>query len=182
MIAKLNGVVATEPIMLKEYKGVVLYECYVQNKRKSDICDMIRVTYTNSDIKKGDLVYLEGDLRTFRLNGIRVIYIHTKQIDIVDDISESINEVSGSGILIREITIRKLGDKTVADLVLRKDRGYDKYYNIYCSVWNRMVRHCNNYKVGDTINLLGRLYSHYRGDILSTEVSIYKYRKENADC
>lgn len=182
MIVKLNGIVATEPQMLKNYKGVVLYECYVQNKRKSGAYDEIRVTYTDLDIKKGDLVYLEGELRTFKIDGRNTLYVHTKRIDVVDDITESINEVSGSGVLCKDIVIRDLGDKTIADLTLRCDRGNNKFSYVYCSVWNRMTRYCKHYVVDDVINILGRLHSHYRGDILSTEVSIYRYRKEDTDC
>lgn len=183
MNVKLNGVVATEPQILNNYKGVVLYECYVKNQRKSGAYDEIRVTYTNADIKQGDLVYLEGELRTYKVDGRNTLYVHTKQIDIVSDISESINEVSGTGVLCKDIVIRDLDDKSIADLTLRCDRGNNKYSYIYCSVWNRMTRYCKHYAVGDSINILGRLHSHYRGDVLSTEVSIYRYRKEEeTDC
>jgi hypothetical protein len=182
MLVKLNGVVATEPQKLTNYKGVVLYECFIKNTRKSGVCDNIRITYTDLDIHMGDLVYLEGELRANKLNGRTTLYIHTAKIDIVDDISESINEVSGSGVICRDINIREAGDNTIADVTLKCTRNKDKYSYVYCSVWNRMTRYINQYKVGDTLSIIGRLQSHYRGDVLVTEVSIYRYRKEDTAC
>ena len=168
---------------LKTYKNnVALYECYISNKRKSGAEDTIRVTYTGKELNIGDLVFIEGELRTYRVDGINTLYVHTNHIKVLTELEDYINEISGSGVLIKNIKYRTSGDATIADVVLKCDRAYNKYSYVYCSVWNRMTSLCKNCVVDDTIHILGRLQSKFKGDKLSTEISVYNFRKDDADC
>lgn len=183
MLIKLNGTVVKKPVKLKTYKkGVTLYECYISNKRKSGTEDIIRVTYTNNKLSLGDLVYIEGEIRTYRVDGRNTLYVYTNCIEKLTKLECDINEVTGSGVLSRDIKYRTNDGTSIADVSLKCDRAYNKYSYVYCSVWNDMTSFCKDCVVGDTIHISGRLHSKYRGDKLSTEISVYNFRKGDADC
>ena len=181
MNIKINGKVVTEPEVIKVFsKGNKLYQCYIENKRLSDKVDTIRVTYMNQDISYGDCIYVEGDVRSIKLNDRSNIYVHAKSVEVLPCIDKYVNLVIGSGILNRDIVFRRKKDDdnvSIADMILRESRGRGRHSYIYCSVWTGNVEKCRDFSVEDTIDIVGRLQSQKHDDGFSAEVSVMKLRK-----
>ena len=185
---QINGKIISEPKLVADFGLTKIYEIIIENKRTSGKIDKIVVDF-NSDIckklKVGDYINVIGDVRSRRetINNyhITVIYISADSINILDSEPKDYrNEVKGKGVLSKEIVYRAKSYSTnliIGDMILKLVRSHNRLSYIYCSIWNDNVDKSRDFKKGDVIDIVGRLQSHERNNILTSEVSIFKLRK-----
>lgn len=185
---QINGKIISEPRLLSDFGLTKIYEVIIENKRTSGKVDKIVVDF-NTDIcdklKVGDFIEVRGTVRSRRetINNyhITIIYVFADNIDILDSEPKDYrNEVKGKGVLNKEIVYRAKSDNSsliIGDMILKLVRSHNRPSYIYCSIWNDNVDKSRDFKKDDTIDIVGRLQSHERNNILTSEVSIFKLRK-----
>lgn len=167
----LVGVLST-PIMEIEDKGI--YQFYIHIERNSGIIDILPCVINEQTLKVA-----EEDLGAHFNNSDRVeIYGEFRSRNVFDDKGKShlqlyiyvekiaigaytdTNEVKLTGTICKEIKTRQtpLG-KQIADLLLAVNRDNGKSDYIPCVVWNAGARIASGYKVGDKLNIIGRIQS-----------------------
>ena len=167
----LVGVLST-PIMEIEDKGI--YQFNINIERNSGIIDILPCVINEKTLK-----IAEEDLNTHFNNGDRVeIFGEFRSRNVFDDKGKShlqlyvyvekialgictySNEVKLTGTICKEIKIRKtpLG-KQIADLLLAVNRDNGKSDYLPGVAWNAGARILSDYKVGDKLNITGRIQS-----------------------
>lgn len=167
----LVGKVSTEPIIAKSYLKCDIYECNVENVRLSGKVDTIRLTYSGVELHKGDLIFIKnGAVRCIKAD----IYVHTSKIKVLEKIVDNTNIVSGVGTIMKPIVYRKTANgMEVADMLIEcKDKARDS--KLYCSIWGKNVEKVKEYKVGDSVRIVGRLQSQLKDMGFSTEISVFR--------
>lgn len=161
--AIIAGEVCTEPT---EYdcNGERLYAFDMNVKRKSGVADILPVNISKSlmnNIKAGDKICLEGQIRTYN----RIINDKSKLIIVffaqeVLQYVEDVNQVNLQGYLCKtpqfRITPR---NREICDILVavNRERNYSSY--IPCIVWGRTARLVGELNTGAEILLFGRLQS-----------------------
>lgn len=189
---QINGKIISEPKLIADFGLTKIYEIIIENKRTSGKIDKIVVDF-NSDIckklKVGDFIDVIGNVRSRRetINNyhITVIYISADNINILNSEPKDYrNEVKGKGVLNKEIVYRAKSYNTnliIGDMILKLVRSHNRLSYIYCSIWNDNIDKSRDFKKGDVIDIIGRLQSHERNNILTSEVSIFKLRKADTE-
>ena len=154
-----------------EHKGEAFYRTILQVKRQSGQCDLIPLLLSErllDDTKnyEGQLVSVVGQFRSYnsheQTKTCLLLHTFVKELDILDSDEEagSMNEIFLQGFLCKEPVYRKtpLG-REIADVLLAVNREYGRTDYIPCIVWGRNARFVSRLKVGDQIQVTGRIQS-----------------------
>ena len=154
-----------------EHKGEAFYRTILQVKRQSGHCDLIPLILSErllDDMKnyEGQLVSVVGQFRSYnsheQTKTCLLLHTFVKELDILDSDEEagSMNEIFLQGFLCKEPVYRKtpLG-REIADVLLAVNREYGRTDYIPCIVWGRTARYVSRLKVGDQVQVTGRIQS-----------------------
>lgn len=154
-----------------EHKGEAFYRTILQVKRQSGHCDLIPLLLSErllDDMKnyEGQLVCVNRQFRSYnsheQTKTCLLLHAFVKELDILDSDEEagSMNEIFLQGFLCKAPVYRKtpLG-REIADVLLAVNREYRRTDYIPCIVWGRNARFVSRLKVGDQIQVTGRIQS-----------------------
>lgn len=154
-----------------EYKGENFYRTTLQVKRQSGQYDFIPLLLSErllDDTKdyEGLSVCVTGQFRSYNSHEetktYLLLHVFVKELDILDSDEEagSMNEIFLQGFLCKAPVHRKtpLG-REIADVLLAVNREYGRTDYIPCIVWGRKARYVSRLKVGDQVQVTGRIQS-----------------------
>lgn len=179
-----------------EIFGEKFYNMKIKINRLSDSFDILPMTVSERllqdiDLDKQNLVNVVGQLRSYNktLNNKNrlVLTVFVREIKSIDEENKDPNSIFLDGYVCKEPVYRKtpLG-REITDLLVAINRPYNKSDYIPSIVWGRNAKFAKNLKVGDRIQLWGRVQSReYEKKIdennvvkkMAYEVSISKIKK-----
>ena len=190
----LVGVLST-PIMEIEDKGIYQFNINIErNSGNIDILPCIINEQTlkvaeedlNTHFNNGDRVEIFGEFRSrnvFDDKGKSHVQLYVYVEKIALGICTDSNEVKLTGTICKEIKTRKTPfGRQIADLLLAVNRDNGKSDYLPCIAWNAGARMLSNYKVGDKLNVTGRIQSRiYTKPNDSTEHTAYEISIKHFD-
>ena len=193
---RVSGEVIQEPTFSHEIFGEGFYEFNIKIKRLSDIYDIIPVTISerlmqDQEITIGKRGHFLGQYRSYnKMVGNKSKLLLTIFVrEFLEEIAEDENEIEITGYVCKAPIQRTTPfNREICDVLLAVNRSYNKSDYIPCIAWGRNARFVKNLKVGDKINVYGRIQSRtYQkkmdsGEILTKtafEVSLSKVVQEN---
>lgn len=154
-----------------EYKGEVFCKTILQVKRQSGQCDLIPLLLSErliDDTKnyEGQLVCVTGQFRSYnnheQIKTRLLLHAFVKELNLLNSVEEagSMNEILLHGFLCKSPVYRKtpLG-REIADVLLAVNREYGRTDYIPCIVWGRNARFVSRLKVGNQVQVTGRIQS-----------------------
>ncbi|KYH35565.1 single-stranded DNA-binding protein [Clostridium tepidiprofundi DSM 19306] len=177
----LEGEVGSELEFSHEMYGEGFYTFVLEVPRLSDSKDLINVTVserliTGIDIKAGDYVVIEGQLRSYNkyVDGANrlILTVFARDIYHCEEKSKNPNQIFLDGFICKKPIYRKTPfGREIADMLLAVNRPYNKSDYIPTIAWGRNSRYCRTLEVGDNIRIWGRLQSReYQKRISENEV------------
>ncbi len=175
----LKGVVTAEPKYSHELFGEAFYELNLKVPRLSDNFDYIPVTVsekllTGKDFEVGKEVAIKGQYRSYNkyVNGKSKLFLTVFVRDIIEmDDSMNPNVVEVEGYVCKEPIFRTTPfGREICDVLLAVNRSYNKSDYIPCIAWGRNARYVRHVKVGQKLEVIGRIQSReYQKKISETE-------------
>ncbi|HBF8894476.1 TPA: single-stranded DNA-binding protein [Clostridioides difficile] len=195
-VVNLRGELDNKLEFSHEIFGEKFYNMKIKINRLSDSFDILPMTVSERllqdiDLDKQNLVNVVGQLRSYnkRLNNKNrlVLTVFVREIKSIDEENKDPNSIFLDGYVCKEPVYRKtpLG-REITDLLVAINRPYNKSDYIPSIVWGRNAKFAKNLKVGDRIQLWGRVQSReYEKKIdennvvkkMAYEVSISKIKK-----
>lgn len=195
-VVNLRGELDNKLEFSHEIFGEKFYNMKIKINRLSDSFDILPMTVSERllqdiDLDKQNLVNVVGQLRSYNktLNNKNrlVLTVFVREIKSIDEENKDPNSIFLDGYLCKEPVYRKtpLG-REITDLLVAINRPYNKSDYIPSIVWGRNAKFAKNLKVGDRIQLWGRVQSReYEKKIdennvvkkMAYEVSISKIKK-----
>lgn len=195
-IVNLRGELEEELTFSHEIFGEKFYSARIKIHRLSDTYDVLPITISERlleevNLNENNLVDLVGQLRSYNKNidnkNKLVLTVFAREIRIVDGEAKDPNNIFLDGYICKDPIYRKtpLG-REIADLLVAINRPYNKSDYIPSIVWGRNAKFAKNLKVGDRIQMWGRVQSRdyekklENGEIekrVAYEVSISKIKK-----
>ncbi|WP_053832089.1 single-stranded DNA-binding protein [Paraclostridium bifermentans] len=195
-IVNLRGELEEELTFSHEIFGEKFYSARIKIHRLSDTYDVLPITISERlleevNLKENNLVDLVGQLRSYNKNidnkNKLVLTVFAREIKVVDGEAKDPNNIFLDGYICKDPIYRKtpLG-REIADLLVAINRPYNKSDYIPSIVWGRNAKFAKNLKVGDRIQMWGRVQSRdyekklENGEIekrVAYEVSISKIKK-----
>ena len=165
--AELRGVLAAAPAFSHTSRGERFYVFPLETRRLSGTADTINVIARESLLRSAEVLeagrlYVAGELRSFNnksgVGAKLVISLFAREIAF--DEGEDMNYVSLEGTVCKPPTLRctPLG-REIADLLLAVNRPYGKSDYIPCICWGRNARFASAFRVGEHVQLIGRIQS-----------------------
>lgn len=165
---ELVGTVVNEPKYDHETYNEKFYKLELETKRISGYSDVLPVLISDkqfniNEIKVGDRINIEGQLRTFNLHETdkNRLILNVFAMDVIDtELEYDDNQIHIEGYLCKLPTYRKtpLG-REITDLLIAVNRNNGKSDYIPCICWGRNARCVTRLEVGDLISIDGRLQS-----------------------
>lgn len=154
-----------------EHKGEAFYRTILQVNRQSGQCDLIPLRLSErllDDTKnyEGQLVCVTGQFRSYnnheQIKTRLLLHAFVKELNLLNSVEEagSMNEILLHGFLCKPPVYRKTPlRREIADVLLAVNREYGRTDYIPCIVWGRMARYVSRHKVGDQVQVTGRIQS-----------------------
>lgn len=195
-IVNLRGELEEELTFSHEIFGEKFYSTKIKIHRLSDTYDVLPITISERlleevNLNENNLVDLVGQLRSYNKNidnkNKLVLTVFAREIKVVDGEAKDPNNIFLDGYICKDPIYRKtpLG-REIADLLVAINRPYNKSDYIPSIVWGRNAKFAKNLKVGDRVQMWGRVQSRdyekklENGEIekrVAYEVSISKIKK-----
>lgn len=195
-VVNLRGELDNKLEFSHEIFGEKFYNMKIKINRLSDSFDILPMTVSERllqdiDLDKQNLVNVVYQLRSYNktLNNKNrlVLTVFVREIKSIDEENKDPNSIFLDGYVCKEPVYRKtpLG-REITDLLVAINRPYNKSDYIPSIVWGRNAKFAKNLKVGDRIQLWGRVQSReYEKKIdennvvkkMAYEVSISKIKK-----
>ena len=195
-IVNLRGELEEELTFSHEIFGEKFYSARIKIHRLSDTYDVLPITISERlleevNLNENNLVDLVGQLRSYNKNidnkNKLVLTVFAREIKVVDGEAKDPNNIFLDGYICKDPIYRKtpLG-REIADLLVAINRPYNKSDYIPSIVWGRNAKFAKYLKVGDRIQMWGRVQSRdyekklENGEIekrVAYEVSISKIKK-----
>lgn len=195
-IVNLRGELEEELTFSHEIFGEKFYSTKIKIHRLSDTYDILPITISERlleevNLNENNLVDLVGQLRSYNKNidnkNKLVLTVFAREIKVVDGEAKDPNNIFLDGYICKDPIYRKtpLG-REIADLLVAINRPYNKSDYIPSIVWGRNAKFAKNLKVGDRVQMWGRVQSRdyekklENGEIekrVAYEVSISKIKK-----
>ena len=195
-IVNLRGELEEELTFSHEIFGEKFYSTKIKIHRLSDTYDVLPITISERlleevNLNENNLVDLVGQLRSYNKNidnkNKLVLTVFAREIKVVDGEAKDPNNIFLDGYICKDPIYRKtpLG-REIADLLVAINRPYNKSDYIPSIVWGRNAKFAKNLKVGDRVQMWGRVQSRdyekklESGEIekrVAYEVSISKIKK-----
>ena len=154
-----------------EHKGEAFYRTILEVNRQSGQCDLIPLLLSQrlfDDTKnyEGQLVCVTGQFRSYnnheQIKTRLLLHAFVKELNLLNSVEEagSMNEILLHGFLCKPPVYRKtpLG-REIADVLLAVNREYGRTDYIPCIVWGRNARFVSGLKVGNQVQVTGRIQS-----------------------
>lgn len=173
----LKGKILEEPVFSHESFGEKFYETEMAVERLSGEIDNIKIIISKIDletnnIKKNDYVDVIGQIRSYNhyfkkddtTKRKLVINVFVKEIKKItkEDTENGVNtnKVNLIGYVCKEPIYRKTPfGREISDILIAVNRQYNKSDYLPTICWGRTARFAKNLKVGELIELEGRLQS-----------------------
>lgn len=165
------GKVATEFSFSHEVFGEGFYMVEVEVKRLSNSEDRIPLMISERliDVTQdytGEYIMVHGQFRSYNRHEEQknrlVLSVFVREISFMEEEPDGTktNSIWLDGYICKEPIYRKtpLG-REIADLLLAVNRPYGKSDYIPCICWGRNARYASGFKVGEHVQLLGRIQS-----------------------
>ncbi len=195
-VVNMLGEITEELKVSHEIFGEKFYSTKIKIKRLSDSQDILPITVSERlivdlDMQVGKKVEVSGQLRSYNkvVDGKNklILTIFARELVFVDEENKDPNSVFLDGYVCKSPIYRKtpLG-REITDLLLAVNRAYNKSDYIPSIAWGRNAKFCKNLKVGDRVQLWGRVQSRQYekkiddGEIdvkVAYEVSVSKMKK-----
>ncbi len=195
-IVNLRGELEEELTFSHEIFGEKFYSTKIKIHRLSDTYDTLPITISERllqevNIKENNLVDVVGQLRSYNKNidnrNKLVLTVFAREINVVNEETKDPNSIFLDGYICKDPIYRKtpLG-REITDLLVAINRPYNKSDYIPSIVWGRNAKFAKSLKVGDRIQMWGRVQSREyekkldNGDVqkrVAYEVSISKIKR-----
>lgn len=195
-IVNLKGKIENDLQFSHEIFGEKFYTTKIKINRLSDSYDVLPITISERlleeiNLEEEKIVKVTGQLRSYNKNidnkNRLVLTIFVREIAEEDEDSKDPNSIFLDGYICKDPIYRKtpLG-REITDLLVAINRPYNKSDYIPSIVWGRNAKFAKSLKVGDRIQMWGRVQSREyekkgeAGEIIKKvayEVSISKIKK-----
>ncbi|RDY26434.1 single-stranded DNA-binding protein [Romboutsia weinsteinii] len=195
-VVNLRGELDEELEFSHEIFGEKFYNAKIKINRLSDSYDTLPMTISERllqevDYKNNKMVSVIGQLRSYNKNinnkNRLVLTIFAREVKPLEDDNKDPNSIFLDGYICKDPIYRKtpLG-REITDLLVAINRPYNKSDYIPSIVWGRNAKFAKGLKIGDRIQMWGRVQSREyekkleNGDVLKKvayEVSISKIKK-----
>lgn len=195
-VVNMLGEITEELKLSHEIFGEKFYSTKIKIRRLSDSQDILPITVSERlivdlDMKIGKTVEVSGQLRSYNkvVDGKNklILTIFARELVFVEEENKDPNSIFLDGYVCKSPIYRKtpLG-REITDLLLAVNRAYNKSDYIPSIAWGRNAKFCKNLKVGDRVQLWGRIQSRQYekkiedGEIdlkVAYEVSVSKMKK-----
>ena len=199
-IVNLSGELEDTLEFSHEIFGEKFYNAKIKINRLSDYSDILPMTISERLIQELDFennkhVNVVGQLRSYNKNvgdkNKLILTVFVREINPIDEESKDPNSIYLDGYICKRPIYRKtpLG-REITDLLVAINRPYNKSDYIPSIVWGRNAKFARNLKVGDRIQMWGRIQSRfYEKKIddenivkrVAYEVSVSKIKKVEVD-
>lgn len=136
-------------------KTIKKYE--ISCKRTSNYCDILELQ-TTEDLKKGDIVYVAGSLRSRRDHKKIVLYVMAYDVKHVSDANCNSLEISGTIVTVPVKHITPSG-RVVTETILAVNRNYYKSSYIPIIAFGHKAEKLEQLNIGQKVLLKGRIQS-----------------------
>lgn len=168
-IVNLRGELEEELTFSHEIFGEKFYSARIKIHRLSDTYDVLPITISERlleevNLNENNLVDLVGQLRSYNKNidnkNKLVLTVFAREIKVVDGEAKDPNNIFLDGYICKDPIYRKtpLG-REISDLLVAINRPYNKSDYIPSIVWGRNAKFAKNLKVGDRVQMWGRVQS-----------------------
>lgn len=195
-IVNLRGKIEDNLEFSHEIFGEKFYSTKIKINRLSDFYDVLPITISERllqgiDLEEEKNVNIIGQLRSYnKNNGERnklVLTVFVRDIKPMEEDSKDPNSIYLDGYICKQPIYRKtpLG-REITDLLVAINRPYNKSDYIPSIIWGRNAKFARNLKVGDRVQMWGRVQSRFyekkidENNILKKvayEVSVSKIKK-----
>lgn len=195
-IVNLRGELEEELTFSHEIFGEKFYSTKIKIHRLSDTYDVLPITISERllqevNLSENNLIDVVGQLRSYNKNidskNKLVLTVFAREIKDVEEDTKDPNSIFLDGYICKNPIYRKtpLG-REITDLLVAINRPYNKSDYIPSIVWGRNAKFAKNLKVGDRIQMWGRVQSRDyekkldNGDVekrVAYEVSISKIKR-----
>lgn len=165
------GTIASDFRYSHEVYGEGFYMVDVSVSRLSDFVDMIPVMVSERIVDttqnyEGETVYVTGQFRSYNRHEEKknrlVLSVFARELEFGCEAAEEYksNQIYLDGFVCQEPIYRKtpLG-REIADLLIAVNRSYGKSDYIPCICWGRNARFASGFKVGNHVEIWGRIQS-----------------------
>ncbi len=195
----LKGEVASQPKFSHEVFGEGFYELDLKVKRLSDNFDLVPVTVSErllsgEDFLLGKVVAIRGQFRSYNkiADGKSRLLLTVFVREVIDfDDSMNPNVVELTGFVCKEPIFRTTPfGREICDVLIAVNRAYNKSDYLPCIAWGRNARFVRSIKVGEKVDIIGRIQSREyqkrlnENQVLTKtayEISLNKIRMENME-
>jgi len=195
----LKGVVSSQPKFSHEVFGEGFYELDLKVKRLSENFDLVPVTVSerllaNEEFALGKIVAIKGQFRSYNkvADGKSKLLLTVFVREVIDfDDTMNPNVVELSGFVCKEPVFRTTPfGREICDILVAVNRAYNKSDYLPCIAWGRNARFVKSIKVGEKVEIIGRIQSReYQKKLNENEVqtktayeiSLNKIRMENME-
>jgi single-stranded DNA-binding protein len=163
----LLGKVVNKPVLSHEIFGEKFYECDLEVQRLSNYSDIIPITISerliNENFKEGNLIAVKGQFRSYNKqenekSKLMLTVFVRELLPYTDKINSNVVELTGY--ICKEPVFRTTPFKReICDVLIAVNRSYNKSDYLPCIAWGRNAKFINECKVGDKVNLTGRIQS-----------------------
>lgn len=195
-VVYLRGELSENMDFSHEIFGEKFFNTKIKINRLSESYDILPLTISERllqevDIKANNLVNVIGQLRSYNKNidnkNRLVLTVFAREIKNTEDNNKDPNSIFLDGYICKNPIYRKtpLG-REITDLLVAINRPYNKSDYIPSIVWGRNAKFAKTLKVGDRVQMWGRVQSREyekkteNGDVINKvayEVSISKIKK-----
>ncbi|MBR4124024.1 MAG: single-stranded DNA-binding protein [Clostridia bacterium] len=163
----LRGKIVSNPVFSHEVFGEKFYEFNLEVPRLSESFDTIPVTISeriiNKSIYVGNLITISGQFRSYNkqteTKSKLVLTVFVRELEPNDELMNP-NIIELNGYICKEPVFRTTPFKReICDVLLAVNRAYNKSDYIPCIAWGRNARFVKDMKVGEALNLVGRIQS-----------------------
>lgn len=164
----LSGEVIKEPQYSHEVMGEGFYEFTLSVKRLSGQCDCVPITISERlmdgiCLQVGSFITVNGQFRSYNKQcenkSKLMLTVFARSVGEFDE-EINPNSIYLSGYICKEPMYRTTPFKReICDMLIAVNRAYNKSDYIPCIAWGRNARYVNTLKVGDRIDLSGRIQS-----------------------
>ena len=168
-IVNLRGELEEELTFSHEIFGEKFYSAKIKIHRLSDTYDVLPITISERllqevNLSENNLIDVVGQLRSYNKNidskNKLVLTVFAREIKDVEEDTKDPNSIFLDGYVCKNPIYRKtpLG-REITDLLVAINRPYNKSEYIPSIVWGRNAKFAKNLKVGDRIQMWGRVQS-----------------------
>ena len=168
-IVNLRGELEEELTFSHEIFGEKFYSAKIKIHRLSDTYDVLPITISERllqevNLSENNLIDVVGQLRSYNKNidskNKLVLTVFAREIKAVEEDTKDPNSIFLDGYVCKNPIYRKtpLG-REITDLLIAINRPYNKSDYIPSIVWGRNAKFAKNLKVGDRIQMWGRVQS-----------------------